>query len=190
MHLDPILLKNHVVRLEPLEERHRELLRSPADDPETWQLAIIRGDGAYFDAWFDLMLAAQEKGDQISHAIWSKTEERYVGHTAFLAISEAHGRLEIGWTWYDASVRGTQINPACKHLMIGRAIACGAQRVELKTHGLNTRSQNAMRKMGATYEGTLRSHTKTWRGDFRDTVWFSVLKDEWPTVSAGLEARF
>jgi len=190
VHLDPIVLENHIVRLEPLEERHRELLRGPANDPQTWQLTTIRGDGAFFDTWFDLMLAGQDKGDQISHAVWSKADERYVGHSSFLVISPRHERLEIGWTWYEASVRGTSINPACKHLLIGRAIDCGVQRVELKTHGLNQHSQNAMKKMGATCEGRLRSHTKTWRGDFRDTVWFSVLKDEWPTVSAGLQARF
>ncbi|MBO6796367.1 GNAT family protein [Maricaulis sp.] len=189
MHLDPITLENHIVRLEPLEERHREQLRGPANDPQTWQLTTIRGDGAFFDAWFDLMLAGQDKGDQISHAVWSKADERYVGHSSFLVISPKHERLEIGWTWYEAAMRGTRINPACKHLLLGRAFACGAQRVELKTHGLNKHSQNAMKKMGATYEGTLRSHTRTWRGDFRDTVWFSVLKDEWPAVSAGLEAR-
>lgn len=73
--------------------------------------------------------------------------------------------------------------------MLGRAFEAGAQRVELKTHHLNQRSQRAMLRMGAVQEGTLRSHMVTWRGDRRDTVYFSVLPHEWPAVREGLERR-
>ena len=112
-----------------------------------------------------------------------------VGHSAYLVISPPNQRAEIGWTWYAATAHGTEVNPACKLALLTRLFECGAERAELKTHGLNKRSQAAMLKMGARYEGTLRRQMRTWRGDLRDTVWFSVLSDEWPEVRAGLEAR-
>ena len=170
MQLEPAILQDQTVRLEPLRPDHRPALQSIAQDPDLWALTTIRGDGEHFDAWFDLMLANQQAGQQISHAVVRQGDQAVVGHTAFLSIAPAHARLEIGWTWYEASARGTRINPACKLLLLERAFSAGARRVELKTHGLNQRSQNAMLKMGAKKEGVLRQHTKTWRGEWRDTV--------------------
>lgn len=187
--MTPIALQNTHVRLEPLRADHRAVLRPLADDPELWALTTIRGDGAYFDAWFDLMLGQHTSGRQISHVVYEQESGEAVGHSAYLSLAPEHKRLEIGWTWYIASARGTSVNPAAKLLLLEQAFAAGARRVELKTHGLNQRSQNAMLKMGATREGVLRQHTRTWRGDWRDTVFFSVLDTEWPRVKDGLTAR-
>ena len=189
MELTPAVLENEWVRLVPLNETHREAMRPLAADPDIWSLTTLRGDGEHFDSWFDLMLATQLAGTQISHAIFRKTTGEMVGHSAYLVISPPNQRAEIGWTWYTASARGTEVNPACKLALLERLFECGAERAELKTHGLNKRSQAAMLKMGAKHEGTLRRQMRAWRGDLRDTVWFSVLKDEWPDVKAGLEAR-
>jgi RimJ/RimL family protein N-acetyltransferase len=189
MKIEPTVLENAVVRLEPLTEDHREALRPLAQEAELWALTSIRGDGPHFDPWFDTMLSGTKAGTQISHLVRRRSDDAPVGHSACLSIVPEHARLEIGWTWYGASARGTSVNPAAKHLLLGRAFACGAERVELKTHHRNLRSQAAMRKMGATQEGTLRRHLKCWTGEWRDTVWFSVLKAEWPGVAAGLEAR-
>jgi len=189
MDLRPQTLENAHVRLEPLTEAHREALRPLAAEDELWAMTTIRGDGPHFDPWFDLMLAGQSDGHQISHAVYAKAAQAYAGHSAFLIIHPAHARVEIGWTWYAAPYRGGVVNPACKHLLLGRAFEAGAERVELKTHHLNARSQAAMTKMGATREGVLRSHTPTWRGDRRDSVFFSILRDEWPTAETGLRAR-
>ncbi len=189
MLLEPELLENAHVRLEPLKEAHREALRPLAQEEEIWALTSKRGDGAYFDPWFDLMLAGQDSGAQISHAVWSKATGAYAGHTAFLQIDRDNQRVEIGWTWYGAAYRGGVTNPACKALLLEHAFGGGAERVELKTHHLNERSQAAMLKLGAIREGTLRSHMRTWRGDRRDTVFFSILPSEWPGVQAGLNLR-
>lgn len=189
MQISPSVLSNAQVRLDPLVEAHREALRPLAQESELWALTSLRGDGEHFDAWFDLMLESTRGGSQISHQVTDLGTGQVVGHTAFLSIVPEHARLEIGWTWYGAPARGTKVNPACKHLLMERAFGCGAERVELKTHHRNLRSQAAMTKMGATREGTLRRHLKCWTGEWRDTVWFSVLKDEWPDVKAGLEAR-
>ncbi|WP_306015866.1 GNAT family N-acetyltransferase [Oceanicaulis sp. MMSF_3324] len=189
MQLDPQTLENAHVRLEPLSDTHREALRPLAQEEELWSLTTKRGDGVYFDPWFDGMLQGQAGGTQISHAVWSKATGAYAGHTAFLQIDRDNQRVEIGWTWYGAAYRGGVTNPACKALLLEHAFGCGAERVELKTHHLNERSQAAMLKLGAIREGTLRSHTRTWRGDRRDTVFFSILPEEWPGVQAGLELR-
>lgn len=189
MQIEPRVLENALVRLEPLTEAHREELRALADDPELWALTSIRGDGEYFDAWFDLMRAGQAGGDQVSHLVRRRSDGRALGHSAYLAITPAHRRLEIGWTWYCAQARGSQINPACKRLLLGHAFDSGAERVELKTHHANLRSQNAMLKMGARREGTLRHHLMCWTGEWRDSVYFSVLAQEWPAAKAGLDAR-
>jgi N-acetyltransferase len=189
MDLTPMTLENAAVRLEPLQEAHREPLRALSGDPGLWEWTSVRGDGAHFDPWFDAMLAAHGAGTQISHAVRAKADGAVAGHTAFLAIAPEQARVEVGCTWYGAPWRGGVVNPACKRLMLGRAFEAGAERVELKTHGRNLRSQRAMEKMGAVREGALRGHMKTWRGDRRDTVYFSVLRDEWPGVRDGLDAR-
>jgi RimJ/RimL family protein N-acetyltransferase len=187
--IKPKILQNEYVRLEPMNEAHRELLRGPAQDSELWEWTTIRGDGEYFDIWFDQLLSAQVDNKAVSHVVFRKSDNAVVGHSAYLTISPTNKRLEIGWTWYAAEARGTAINPSCKRLLIGNAFNCGAERVELRTHGKNTRSQAAMKKMGAKYEGTYRRHMLTWKKDFRDTVYFSILKEEWPDVRDGLDAR-
>ncbi|WP_417470870.1 GNAT family N-acetyltransferase [Maricaulis sp.] len=189
MQIDARILENDIVRLEPLTEARREALRPLAAEAELWALTSIRGDGTHFDAWFDLMLAGQARGDQISHLVRRQSDGAVIGHSAYLGITPDHRRLEVGWTWYCAEARGGKVNPACKHLLLGNAFDAGAERVELKTHHRNLRSQNAMLKMGATKEGTLRHHLLCWTGEWRDSVYFSMLRDEWPAARAGLEAR-
>jgi len=187
MDLTSKILSGAHVRLEPLNEGHREGLRVAANDPDTWKWMSLRGDGDHFDFWFDYLLADQAKGNAISHAVM--VGDQIIGHSAYLVITPHFDRVEIGWTWYARDHRGTKVNPECKLLLLGHAFDCGAERVELKTHHKNIHSQNAMAKMGAVREGVLRRHAKTWDGNYRDTVFFSVLREEWPAVKAGLEAR-
>ncbi|XBQ15221.1 MAG: GNAT family protein [Oceanicaulis sp.] len=189
MKLEPRLLENPFVRLEPLEARHRTPLRPLADDPSLWVQTSLNASGPGFDAWFDAMAAANAKGAQISFAVFDKRGEAYAGHTSYLSIAPEHQRVEIGWTWYGARFHRTAVNPACKRLLMANAFASGAMRVELKTGAQNRRSQGAMEKMGATREGVLRSHAATWDGARRDTVYYSVLAGEWPGVRDRLDAR-
>ncbi len=180
-------LIGNTVRLEPLVEAHREAMREAADVPDMWRLMTIRGDGEHFDAWFDDRLAEQARGSAISHAVIIGDE--VIGHSAYLVITPQFDRVEIGWTWYVTDHRGTMVNPECKLLLLDHAFACGAERVELKTHIKNVHSQNAMIKLGAVREGTLRHHVRLWDGSWRDSVFFSILREEWPGVKVGLEAR-
>ena len=188
MDLGPRILENDWVRLEPMQEAHREALRKPADDPDIWTHMTFAGFGPHYDTWFDAMMDAQTR-DQISYVAVRKSAQQVVGHTSYLAIVPEQQRVEIGWTFYAADARRTEVNPACKLALFENAFASGAERVELKTGGKNLRSQGAMTKMGAQREGMLRSQVNTWRGERRDTVYFSVLKPEWPAVRAGLLKR-
>lgn len=112
------------------------------------------------------------------------------GSTSYLDVDAALGGLEIGWTWYRRDLWATEVNPACKLLLLGHAFEdLGASRVTLKTDGLNTRSQAAIKKLGCRYDGTLRHHRVRPDGTVRDTVFFSMLADEWPAAKVGLLAR-
>jgi RimJ/RimL family protein N-acetyltransferase len=112
-----------------------------------------------------------------------------VGTTSFLEVSPVDARLEIGFTVYAPGVWGTDVNPACKFLLMSWAFDHGFGRVQLKTDIRNARSQQAISRLGATCEGVLRRYQRRQDGSVRDTVVFSVAAEEWPDVRAGLLAR-
>lgn len=182
-------LQNAHVRLEPLEERHREMLRGPAmADALTWRWWPRDMMGEGWDSQFDWQLGELAAERWLLHAVIAP-DGAAVGQSCYLAIRPEHHGVEIGGTWYGAAARGTTINPASKLLLLGHAFACGAERVELKTDSNNAASRAAMLKMGATFEGIHRRHMKRPDGSWRDTAWFSVIREDWPRVKAGLEAR-
>jgi RimJ/RimL family protein N-acetyltransferase len=123
---------------------------------------------------------------------WMWTVERageVVGTTSFLEVSPVDARLEIGFTVYAPSVWGSDVNPACKFVLMQWAFDHGFGRVQLKTDIRNARSQQAIARLGATYEGVLRRYQRRQDGSVRDTVVFSITAEDWPRVRAGLLAR-
>jgi RimJ/RimL family protein N-acetyltransferase len=112
-----------------------------------------------------------------------------VGTSSLGDVDLENERIHLGWTMYGSRWWGTQVNPECKLLLLGHAFDCGFGRVKIQTDAVNLRSQAAIAKLGATREGVLRRHTKRADGSFRDSVVFSVLAHEWPSVRAGLEQR-
>ena len=110
--------------------------------------------------------------------------DELAGMSSFLGIDEGRGVLEIGGTYYRPHLRGTGFNRRVKDMMLRRAFDCGFRRVEFRVDERNKRSQAAMTKLGATREGVMRADRITWTGHVRDTVLFSILKDEW-----GMEQR-
>ena len=189
MRLAAQLLEGKHVRLEPIEEAHREALRSAASDPGAWRFFPDRGDGPHFDTLFDRRLAAHRDGAWIVHIVRRLADDALIGQSCYLNIDAYSARVEIGGTWYVEAARGGVVNPECKLLLLTAAFAAGARRVELKTDGRNAQSRAAILKLGAIEEGTLRRHTLMWDGFVRDTVYYSVLDDEWPAVRARLEHR-
>ena len=111
------------------------------------------------------------------------------GTTSFLDVVPADERLEIGWTAYSPDAWATDVNPACKYLLLDWAFGHGFGRVQLKTDIRNERSQAAIARLGATREGVLRRYQRRADGSMRDTVMYSVIVEEWPEVRAGLLAR-
>jgi len=182
-------LTGRFVQLEPLAEGHREGLRLAAADPAIWSYMPLNGSGKRFDDWFDSGRKSHDSGEHIAFAVRRLADSALVGSTRFLEIVPAHKRAEIGWTWYATSAQASMINPECKLLLFSHAFGAGANRVELKTDARNTRSRAAIAKLGAKEEGIHRAHMVVRDGHIRDTVYFSVILSEWPTVRAGLEAR-
>jgi RimJ/RimL family protein N-acetyltransferase len=190
MPLDAIALENAHVRLEPIAERHREALRATGDDPDLWRFATINQHNANFDAWMDDRLAASARGTDLTFVVFDKASDACAGSSSYLAITLAHKRLEIGWTWYAKRFWAGAVNPACKRALMGYGFdALGLNRIELKLDALNKRSWQAVERLGARHEGVFRHHFVMPDGRLRDTAWFSVLKAEWPTVRDGLDAR-
>jgi RimJ/RimL family protein N-acetyltransferase len=113
-----------------------------------------------------------------------------VGTTSLADWDLVNERTHIGWTAYGPPWWATPVNAECKLLLLGHAFDdCGFGRVKLQTDLLNDRSQAAIARLGATREGVLRRHVRRADGTFRDTVVFSILRDEWPDVAAALRAR-
>lgn len=185
--LVPRTLANKHVSLEPLEERHRVPMYRAGASPSiwTWQpFNIAQG----FDAYFDWMLAEQASGRWMPHAVLDP-DGQVVGQSCYLEPRPAERGVEIGGTWYCPEAQGTKINPAAKLLLLDHAFASGMVRVQLKTDGMNARSRAAILKLGARYEGILRKMRQRPDGSWRDTVYFSILDDEWPEVRAALMTR-
>jgi N-acetyltransferase len=186
---EPIVLTGRFVRLEPLEERHRDdLLAAAAQDPATFRyLFTDLSVGA--SAWPGF-LADALKPEYLSWATVDAATGRAVGSTRFLDIAPEHGRLEIGWTWIAPSHQRTATNTEAKLLQLAYAFdELGATRVALKTDARNERSQTAIAHLGAVREGVLRHQFRMPDGFMRSSVYYSILAAEWPEVKARLAAR-
>ena len=182
-------MENDWVRLEQLTLDHKDDLFRPATQEALWNWMPYRPSGSGLEQYFENYLSEAHEDNLVPFAVISKQSDELVGVTALMSISRHHRRLEIGHTWYMAAARGTMINPAAKLLLLGRAFEWGALRVEFKTDIANTVSRAAIRKLGAREEGILRSYVRMLDGTRRDTVCFSILKDEWPRVREKLIDR-
>jgi len=184
-----IVLEGRFVRLEPLDERHRDdLLDAAAQDPATFRY-LFTDLSAGASVWA-AYLADALKPEYISWATVDAATGRAVGSSRFLDIAPEHGRLEIGWTWIAPSHQRTATNTEAKLLQLGYAFdTLGATRVALKTDERNERSQRAIEHLGAVREGVLRHQFRMPDGYMRSSVYFSILAAEWPAVKARLEER-
>lgn len=189
--MTPVALHGAHVRLEPLTRSHADALAAVAFDPALWTWSPTPlASRADLDRYLDAALGAQAAGTALPFATLDRASGTVVGSTRFGAWVPEHRRVEIGWTWIARPWQRTAINTEAKLLMLRHAFgALGCARVEWKTDALNARSRAAILRLGATEEGRLRSHMTTARGRRRDTVYFSVLADEWPRVEARLVER-
>ena len=156
------------------DRRHDELQAACAEDSEIWQIyANNFGPGGFDDS------IALYRSTPRNRTFVLFEGDDVVGMSSYLGIDKGRGVLEIGGTYYRPKFRGTGFNRRVKDMMLRRAFDCGFRRVEFRVDIRNKRSQAAMAKLGASREGVMRADRITWTGHVRDTVLFSILKDEW-----------
>jgi len=181
-----IILEDDTARLEPLQEKHFDLLLPIAMQKMIWEFTSAKVNTEEdFRAYFDTALLEKKQQRSYPFAIYNKRTSQYAGSTRFGNIEFKHKRLEIGWTWVDPTLHGTGFNKHCKFLLLSFGFEkLMLNRIELKTSSLNLRSQKAMLKIGAVKEGLLRKHIINDDGTIRDSVYFSFINDEWPGIKA------
>jgi N-acetyltransferase len=186
----PVTLEGRLVRLEPLSLEHVPGLAEVGLEPEIWRwMPAPVTSVAEMRSLVEAALTEAEAGRQVAFATVERATGRPVGSTRFLNIEPDHQRLEIGWTWLARPWQRTAINSEAKLLLLEHAFeSLGALRVEFKTDARNEQSRRALAGIGATEEGTLRQHMLTAAGR-RDSVYFSVIANEWPQVRRRLEER-
>jgi RimJ/RimL family protein N-acetyltransferase len=189
--LEPTILEGRFVSLIPLSLDHVDQLWRVGHDPSLWTyLSCVMESPDDMRRYVDSALADQAAGKALPFATVERSTGAIVGSTRFGNIELAHKRVEIGWTWIATPWQRTPVNSEAKLLMLAYAFErAGCIRVELKTDRLNERSREAILRLGASEEGTLRQHMITTSGRLRDTVYYSILDHEWPAVKARLAAR-
>jgi RimJ/RimL family protein N-acetyltransferase len=188
-----VTLEGSFVRLEPVRREHAhlfwEVAKNDLEDIFRWIPYSMKTPDD-FQKLIDKAFEEQARGESIVFATVERSSGRAIGSTRFMNIDRANRRVEIGSTWIAPPWQRTAVNTEAKYLMLRHAFEVWkCFRVELKTDALNEKSRNAIFRIGAKEEGTLRRHVITWTGRVRDSVYFSILDDEWPAVNAKLEAK-
>ncbi|MBG0565581.1 GNAT family N-acetyltransferase [Actinoplanes aureus] len=193
------ILEGRLVRLEPLDHRHAADLAAAAEEDRGSYRFTWVPVAAEVDDYIEAQLSRAAAGTLKPYAQIAKDSGRAVGATAYWdprLWSEGAGlcAVEVGFTWLAASAQGTGLNTEAKLLLFANAFEqWRVARVDLKTDARNSRSRSALEKVGARFEGVLRSWSRSWApgeaGLLRDSAMFSVLASEWPACRARLEAR-
>ena len=183
-----LIIEDDLVKLEPLQLSHLDDLWEVAQDRDLWAVTTSditnKGD---LKNYISAAIKMRDEGIAFPFAIYHKQHKKFIGSTRYGNISPENNRLEIGWTWYAKEVQGTGMNQHIKLLLLQYAFeTLGVVRTEIKTDLRNLRSQNAIKKIGGTQEGILRKHILLPGGIYRDTVYFSILDNEWPYVKQRL----
>ena len=189
----PLTLEGSIVRLEPIRHEHAELFWQVAqDDLEDifrW-IPYSMKTSKDFQWLVETAFSEQQSGVSVVFTTVERASGKVIGSTRYMNIDRANRRVEIGSTWIAPAWQRTAVNTEAKYLMLRHAFEVwGCFRVELKTDALNEKSRNAILRIGAKEEGTLRRHVLTWTGRVRDSVYFSILDSEWPEAKAKLEAK-
>ncbi len=184
--LEPVILKGKHVRLEPLSQAHRAGLIEAVKDGDLWRLwytSIPAADDMAKE--IDRRLARQTAGSMVPFTVFDAAG--VVGMTTYMNIDAPNRHVEIGSTWYAKRVQRTAVNTECKLLLLTHAferLDCIA--VEFRTHFFNHQSRRGIERLGAKMDGILRNHQIGYNGTMRDTVVYSIIAADWPTVKEHL----
>jgi RimJ/RimL family protein N-acetyltransferase len=187
----PIELEGHGVRLEPLQPDHAAGLSGAVADGRLWDLWYTAvPEPGLVDQYIATALAGQRDGHMLPWAVRDLDTGAIVGSTRYHDIVPAADRVEIGYTWYGASWQRSHVNTACKQMLLGHAFdTLGCKVVGLRTDNFNFASQRAIAALGAKKDGVIRRHQVRRDGSVRDSVFYSILVEEWPDVRRHLELR-
>ena len=189
--LGPLTLSGTHIQLEPLRAEHAAALLDAGRAPQVWTFMPARAaTPEAMERWLDRALQAERLGREYPFVVRRLRDDRIIGSTRYLDVQEEDRTAEIGWTWYEPAAWATAVNPEAKFLLLRHAFEdWHAIRVALKTDIRNLRSQSAITRLGAVYEGTLRNQRIRPDGSYRDTPIYSIIESEWPLVKGSLEAR-
>jgi RimJ/RimL family protein N-acetyltransferase len=185
--LEPVTLRGAHARLEPLSLEHVDGLTEAVKDGELWKLwytFIPRPEDMRHE--IDRRLGLQAAGSMLPFTVFDANGE-IAGMTTYMNIDTPNRRVEVGSTWYAQRVQRSALNTQCKLLLLGHAfeqLDCIA--VEFRTHFFNHQSRRGIERLGAKFDGILRSHQIAPNGTLRDTAVYSIIASEWPTAKAHL----
>ncbi len=184
----PVTLSLNGIRLEPLGMQHEPGLHEAAADGELWQLVVTSIPEPHNTAAYIQTALSDPK--RLAFAVTDEHSGKVIGCTSYYNIAPPLGRLEIGYTWYAQSYWRSHVNTTCKYLLLCHAFdTLKVQTVGWRTDILNTRSQAAIERLGAKKDGIIRGDHLRRDGSVRDTVMYSLIREEWPPIKARLAAR-
>ncbi|TNJ61934.1 GNAT family N-acetyltransferase [Paenibacillus hemerocallicola] len=189
MRTDAVTLEGERAMLIPLQVSHAEQLFQAVDSSEVWTFLPSRMEKLE-DMTHHVVeaLQDQEQGTEVPFVVYDKQTGQVVGMTRLLNIAAEHRSLEIGWTWYSSKVWRTRVNTECKFLLLSYCFEVKRTiRVQFRVDSRNTRSNEAVARIGGTKEGVLRKDRTLYDGYVRDTVVYSILDEEWPAVKQKLQ---
>ena len=185
--LEPVTLPGAHARLEPLSQNHHDGLLEAVKDGELWKLwYTFVPTVENMRKEIDRRLSLQTAGSMLPFTVFD-ADGKIAGMTTYMNVDTPNRRVEIGSTWYAKRVQRTALNTQCKLLLLTHAfekLDCIA--VEFRTHFFNQQSRRGIERLGAKQDGILRNHQIAPNGTLRDTVVFSIIASEWPTVKAHL----
>jgi len=179
------------VTLKPLALEHKEALLNAAADGELWALRVTSvPDSKSIDQYLANAIEQSKKGCQRPFVVYRNLDEKIVGCTRYYDIEPTHRNLAIGYTWYAESAQRTAVNTDTKRLLLGYAFEqLGCISVAFHTDDLNKRSQAAIQRLGAKFEGVLRNHRIMPDGRLRHTWCYSITQEEWPDIKLSLKEK-
>jgi len=181
-------LETDKVILRPLENSDISSFARITNEAALWKyFTFLLNNHSELQRWVETALKEREEGKRIPFTIVEKATGEVCGSTSLGSISYYDKRIEIGWSWLGKHYQGTGINFHAKFSMLSYAFdVLDWERVEIKTDNLNERAKQGLRKIGAKEEGVLRSHMQMPLNRRRDSVFFSILKDEWPKIKSSI----
>jgi len=175
------ILENDVVQLRPLTNDDFDILSQfSLQEPELWTYSLVPAGGLEnLRTYMNLAIKDKEARKSYPFIVYDKRTGKYAGSTRFYDYQEQHNTVQLGFTWYGKEFQGTGLNKNCKLLLLEFAFeTLGLDRVEFRADASNTLSIAAMKSIGCTVEGILRSNCKSLTGR-RDSIVLSILKIEW-----------